>query len=296
LFKLAHISDPHLTAIPRLGFTDLVSKRLFGFYNWHRNRRRAFGPATLKALVDDIHVAKPDHIAVTGDLVNVGLNAEFEAAHEWLKVLAKPDHATLIPGNHDVYMPGSFDALAREWGEYMTGDGAKADKIVFPFVRRRGPIALVGVSSAIPTPPLFATGWVGPAQADALAEILAALGREKLFRVVMVHHSPVHGATGWYRRLVDARVFRAAIRRSGAELILHGHNHHTHVDKIDGPNGPVPVIGVAAASVLPTEGVMGGSYCMFEIETEDGFKCRMSERAYVRTDTAVETIREEILL
>ncbi len=295
MFRLAHISDPHLTAIPRLGLTDLISKRAFGYYNWHRNRRRAFGPATLKALVADIHAARPDHIAVTGDLVNVGLHAEFVGAHEWLKEVGPPNLATVIPGNHDVYVPGSLGELAREWGAYMTADGAAPDRLVFPFVRRRGPVAIVGTSSAVPTPPLFATGYVGPEQAARLVETLAALGREGLFRVVMVHHSPVHGATGWYRRLTDAHAFRDAIREGGAELVLHGHNHHTHVDKIDGPHGPVPVVGVAAASVLPTAEVRGGSYILFEIETEGGFKCRMAERAYVRADAAVETIREEAL-
>jgi 3',5'-cyclic AMP phosphodiesterase CpdA len=296
LFRLAHISDPHLTAVPRLGLTDILSKRLFGFYNWHRNRRRAFGPATLKALVADIHAAKPDHIAVTGDLVNVGLHAEFVGAHEWLKEVGPPDHVTLIPGNHDVYMPGSFEELAREWGSYMTADGAPEGRITFPFVRRRGPVALVGVSSAVPTPPLFATGWIGPAQAAALAETLAALSAERLFRVVLVHHSPVSGATGWYRRLVDAQRFREAVYSGGAELVLHGHNHRTHVDAIPGPTGPVPVVGVAAASVLPIEDARGGSYCLFEIETDGGFSCRMTERGMPRTDGKVETLRDEALV
>jgi 3',5'-cyclic AMP phosphodiesterase CpdA len=296
MFRLAHISDPHLTAIPQLGMGDWMSKRLFGFYNWHRNRRRQFGPATLTALVEDIHAAKPDHIAVTGDLVNLGLAAEFTLAAAWLKSLGGPNEATLIPGNHDVYMPGSFEELAREWGAYMRGDDAKEEAIAFPFVRRRGRVAIVGVSSAIPTGARFATGMIGAPQAARLAEALAALGTEEFFRVVLVHHSPVEGATGWRRRLVDASRFREAILKGGAELVLHGHNHFTHVAAIDGPHGSVPVVGVAAASVLPGEGVTGGSYCLFEIETENGFSCRMSERALVRADQAVETIREQTLI
>jgi 3',5'-cyclic AMP phosphodiesterase CpdA len=295
LFRLAHISDPHLTAVPRLGFTDLLSKRLFGLFNWHRNRRHAFGPATLKALVDDIHHAKPDHIAVTGDLVNLGLHAEFVAAHEWLKDLSPPDRATLVPGNHDVYMPGSFDEMAKEWGAYMAADGAPPHKIAFPFVRRRGPIAVVGVSSAVPTPPLFATGRIGKAQAAALAEVLAGLLAENLFRVVLVHHSPVAGATGWYRRLVDAHLFRDAIRKSGAELVLHGHNHHTNVASIHGAVGSVPVVGVAAGSVLPTPSTPGGSYCLYEIEAGARFSCRMIERGVPKEGAGVETMREEVL-
>jgi hypothetical protein len=44
----------------------------------------------------------------------------------------------------------------------------RADGTPFPFVRRRGPLALIGVSSAVPTPPLMATGRLGRAQLDAL--------------------------------------------------------------------------------------------------------------------------------
>jgi len=302
MFRLAHISDPHLTAIPQLGFADWTSKRLFGFYNWHRNRRRQFGPATLTALVDDIHAAKPDHIAVPGDLVNVGLAAEFAVAAAWLKSLAGPQDATLVPGNHDVYMPGSFEELVRDWGAYMQGDSSPANApdgpaaVTFPFVRRRGPIAIVGVSSAVPTAPMFATGYVGREQSERLTETLRTLGEERLFRVVLIHHSPVKRATRWRRRLVDANRFRAAVRNAGAELVLHGHNHVTHVDAIDGPNGSVPVVGVAAASVLPTPAGSGGSYCLFEIETMGRFSCRMTQRALVRTGGPVESISDQTLI
>src|ERR1041385_1471834 len=102
-----------------------MSQSAFGFFNWYRNRRRQFGPAMLTALVDDIHAMKPDHVAVTGDLVNLGLAAEFTTAAAWLKSVATPADATLVPGNHDVYMPGSFEELTLEWGAYMRGDDAR---------------------------------------------------------------------------------------------------------------------------------------------------------------------------
>ena len=95
--------------------------------------------------------------------------------------------------------------------------------------------------------------------------------------------------------MVDAGRFREAIAKSGAELVLHGHNHFTNVATIAGRDGPVPVIGVAASSILPGEAINGGSYCLFEIGGDGGFSCRMSERAMVRAGARVETIREEVL-
>ena len=45
----------------------------------------------------------------------------------------------------------------------------------FPFVRRRGPLALIGLSTAVPTAPFMATGRLGDAQLARLGEMLDAL-------------------------------------------------------------------------------------------------------------------------
>ena len=78
-------------------------------------------------------------------------------------------------------------------------DGA----VGFPYLRRRGPLALIGLSTAVPTPPFMATGRLGEAQLARLAETLVALAREKLFRVVLIHHPPVSEAKR-HKRLTDA--------------------------------------------------------------------------------------------
>ena len=39
----------------------------------------------LAKLVDDIHAQKPDHVAMTGDILNIGLPAEFQLARAWLR-------------------------------------------------------------------------------------------------------------------------------------------------------------------------------------------------------------------
>ena len=295
MFQLAHLSDPHLGPLPRVGIGDLASKRAFGYVNWHRNRRSAYAPSILTALADDIRAAAPDHVAVTGDLVNLGLTAEFAAAREWLAELGEPDKVTVIPGNHDAYVPGAFEELADVWHDYMTGDNSKA--VTFPFIRRRGRVAIVGTSSAIATAPLMATGEIGGGQAAALASRLAALGRAGLFRIVLIHHAPVSRASDWHRRLIDADLFRRAITEAGAELILHGHNHKTSVDSLPGPSGAVPVVGVAAASALPRGTHPGGSYCLFSIDGEaDGFTCEMVERGVVTAGGNVEQISAKKLL
>jgi 3',5'-cyclic AMP phosphodiesterase CpdA len=296
MFTLAHLTDPHLGPLPEIRRRDLASKRLFGYVNWQRNRSRAFDGQVVAALVEDIRAHQPDHVVVTGDLVNLALREEFVAAYDWLKRLGPPDRVTVIPGNHDAYVPGAVRQLVEIWRDFMIGDEDDDQFARFPFVRRRGPVAIVGISSAVATAPLMATGRIGADQATALGEQLAALAKEGRFRVVLIHHSPIAGAAVWTKRLIGAGLFRAEIARHGAELVLHGHNHRADVARLAGNGADVPVVGAAAASIMPRPDHPGGSYNLFRIDGADGnFTCAMAERGVCRIGDRVETLSEQVL-
>ncbi len=251
MFKLAHLSDPHLP-MPPARASELVGKRLTGYVNWWQRRAELHLPSALAGIVADIEAQKPDHVALTGDLVNISLPTEFGRAAEWLGRLGRPEDVTVIPGNHDVYVATAWPQGLGQWGSYMAGDGQPQAKDfdVFPTVRRRGPLALVGLSSAVPKPPFFATGTLGEAQIERAGQLLAQLGREDVCRVVLIHHPPLT-TEGRFKRLTDATAFQAMIRRAGCELVLHGHNHRSEVAQIAGPAGAVPVVGVTSASAAP---------------------------------------------
>src|SRR3954447_24850133 len=103
-FTLAHLSDPHLSPLPAVRFRDLAGKRALGYLNWTRNRHEFYKREVLDALVSDMQAQSPDHIAITGDLVNLGLEAEFLQVTEWLQSVGAPDRVTVVPGNHDAYV------------------------------------------------------------------------------------------------------------------------------------------------------------------------------------------------
>src|SRR5260370_24842977 len=102
-FVLAHLSDPHLGPLPPPGVRELASKRLFGYINWRRSRRRLHRRDALDAITRDLHGRQPDHVAITGDLVNIALPAEFAHARHWLETLGAPADVSVVPGNHDAY-------------------------------------------------------------------------------------------------------------------------------------------------------------------------------------------------
>ncbi|HEV3500588.1 MAG TPA: metallophosphoesterase, partial [Bradyrhizobium sp.] len=167
-FTLAHLSDPHLPPLPTPKLRDLAGKRALGYLNWTRNRHKYHRREVLDALVSDMQAQDPDHIAVTGDLVNLALEAEFAPARAWLESVGAPDRVTVIPGNHDAYVRVTQHRFADVLRHYLDGDDAPRAGAPFPYLRRRGPLALISVSSAVPTAPLMATGRLGRAQLDAL--------------------------------------------------------------------------------------------------------------------------------
>lgn len=295
MFTLAHLSDPHLGPLPEPTIRELVSKRVLGYVNWQRNRAASFTSEHLDALVADIKDHAPDHIALTGDLVNIAIEAELDPARRWLDALGDPQDVSVVPGNHDAYVPGALRKARDAWGDYMMGDD-DLHPGPFPYVRRRGDVALVGVSSATASGPFMATGHVGTGQARRLADMLHALAKEEVFRVVMIHHPPVRGATHWHKRLVAGSRVRAAVHEAGAELVLHGHTHVDSLNWIAGPKGKVPVVGVPSASKAPGGRHPGARYNLFSIERRnDGWRCHMHERGFMRPGEGIADIRDQLL-
>src|SRR5690606_9213308 len=101
---LAHISDLHLPFEPQLKGRDRLSKRQLSAWSWRR-RGGIHRAEVLDALVADLDAAGPDHIVITGDIVNFALPEEFARAAAWLERLAPAERISLVPGNHDALVP-----------------------------------------------------------------------------------------------------------------------------------------------------------------------------------------------
>jgi 3',5'-cyclic AMP phosphodiesterase CpdA len=263
-FKLAHLSDPHLPPLPKARLSELAGKRALGYLNWTRNRRKYYRREVLDALVSDMQAQAPDHIA------------EFAPARQWLTSVGEPHLVTAIPGNHDAYVRRTQHRFVEAFGEYLAGDEASANS-AFPFVRRRGPIALIGLSSAVPTAPLMATGTLGRAQIEALEQILTALSAEQAFRVLLVHH-PLRSDSR-PKRLTDSAKLLALLKKHGVELILHGHDHIHSTMWFEGPDGKIPSIGVPAASALARGRHPAAAYNLYAIERDGNtWRCEQVSR------------------
>lgn len=275
---LAHLSDAHIAPLPDLGWRHLNLKRGLGYLNWRRHRRHTHRRDALDAIVKDMQAQQPDHIAITGDLINLGLPDEYAAARDWLQTVGAPDRVTLVPGNHDIYTTLRNDAGVARWAAYMAHDAwgqalaqdvAPCDRVthrqtassssgsacsgpLFPFVRRVGPVALIGLNSAIETPPFVAAGELGGRQREALETLLPRLAADGMIRVLMIHHPPLSQLAPRSRGLRDAPELSRILARHGAELVLHGHNHidsEVLLPRLTPELGGVPVLGVGSSSM-----------------------------------------------
>ena len=285
MFTLAHLSDIHLSPMPRARRRELMSKRMLGYVNWHRGRKYVHRREILDMITRDIVEQKPDHIAVTGDLVNLGLPEEFLRAAEWLHHLGPPSKVTAIPGNHDAYVTLHPEAGTRHWRPYMEANAAgerlfPTPPARFPFVRRFGDVALIALSSAIPTMPFIAAGKIGTAQRALLANALDRLKQANLFRVLLIHHPPLRAQAGWHRGLRDAGRFARVLKQHGAELVLHGHNHAQTVHELETVTGPAFVVGVPSASEAVEGRIPAARYNQYSIARNgDGWRVEMVGRS-----------------
>lgn len=262
-FLLAHISDAHIGPLPKPMRRELMNKRFTGYVNWVR-RAHIHDMKVLGAIVADARAMAPDHIAMTGDVINIGLPAEFPMAKAWLETLGDPADVSFTPGNHDAYVRASMPFITQTFAPWCSNDGESHAR--FPYLRLRGEVALIGLTSGVPTLPLLASGRVGLEQREALADMLDDAGRRGLMRVVMIHHPPTQDGAKFGRGLTDARQFEEIIARHGAELVIHGHNHRLQVKHIVGPGRRVPCVGVASASAVPGTPLHRAAYHLYRFE------------------------------
>ncbi|MGE5255535.1 MAG: metallophosphoesterase family protein [Hyphomicrobiales bacterium] len=281
-FTLIHISDFHLCRPAGAHLSRFLNKRALSYLSWGVRRRREHRVEVLLALVQAVRTMPVGQIAVTGDLTQLSLPAEFEQARHHLQALGRPENVFVVPGNHDALVPTPWDDGYARWSGYLAPDSAGIRSPgVFPTLRIRGPVALIGVSTARPTRPLSAAGSIGAEQLARCGEILSDTARRGLYRVLLIHHPPLQNAVSRHKRLTDLERFCLLIRQHGAELIIHGHAHRRSRAELPGPVARVPVLGISSASAVSQDPLHRAVFRVFRIsQTPTGWSTTCQDHAY----------------
>lgn len=269
--RILHLSDVHVQADydrgcwGRMGWRRAVAQLELKVAR--RARRYVNAPETIARIATEATGA--DHLVLTGDLTALALDEEFEGVRKALGPLAdRPDRLTVIPGNHDVYTPGS--RLKRRFERWF-GHLLESD---LPELRAEGPwptvrlvgdtVAIVGLCSArTPPVPGIAAGWVGEEQLAALGRIAEHPRVKGRAIYAAVHHAPLrwngtpdrtsHG-------LRDAHRLLQVAAAAGVAAILAGHIHLRYARSVVG--GPTLVCAGSSTSA--------GREGYFLLEDRDG--------------------------
>ena len=258
--RIAHFSDLHVLALEGVATHRFVNKRFTGWVNLRLKRAHKHRPAHVRAVAREIAKANVDHVAITGDLTNLALEQEFDAVKKLLEDdLGLPaDKISAVPGNHDLYTRGAMrDRRFTTWfAEYVKSDlpelSAEIDLGHFPFVKLRGSAAIIGLSSAVPRPPLMASGELGKPQLEALQRILDHDEVKKRTPVLLMHH-PIHNPPSKMKTFVEglwyADALSDALKVVPRALLLHGHLHIRRRSPVGTPPGDIISFGATSASL-----------------------------------------------
>ena len=275
--RLAHVTDVHLLSLDGTRLRDFVNKRFAGGVNILINRGRPHTAEVFDALVDDLNSHGIEQVACTGDITNLSLESEFRFARGRFDRLAGgPANVLCVPGNHDNYIADTEGLFERAFEPYCAADDdwrwSDAAEDPWPVVRVRGDLALVGLTTSRPSGLLMGHGWVGEPQLARLRQVLADARLQDKLRVIVMHHpSAGRHAKSWRRGLRDREAFAAVVAETGAELVLHGHEHLDLENHLAGPGGaPIPVHGMRSASYAIASRTHSARYRVYSIRREPG--------------------------
>ncbi|HEY2517480.1 MAG TPA: metallophosphoesterase [Polyangiaceae bacterium] len=287
--KIAHFSDLHVLSLEGVGPHRFLNKRLTGLTNLRLKRGHAHRPSLVRAVAREIKGSGADHVVITGDLTNLALETEFAAVRALLdeELGLSPDAVSIIPGNHDLYTRGSLQTkrFAKYFGEYMRSDlpvGVEVEAGLFPFVRLRGPVAIIGLSSAVPRLPFFSHGKIGPAQLEAFGRALAHPEVKKRTPVVLMHHpakNPLSKIETMMRGLEDAALLWTTLKDLPRGLVLHGHLHVRIQRPLPTSTGQLHSIGATSASLEHEDDARRAGFNLYHLD-EVGVVKRVEAHVY----------------
>lgn len=275
MIRIAHVSDLHVLSHTGAQWRRIIfNKRLTGYANLILRRGRVHRREYLLAVLSAA-VARADHLVVTGDITNLSLEHEYEQARALLVEAAQRTEVTVVPGNHDLYLPSTNrrQRFLHHFDQFLQSDipelarGNPAGR--FPCVKLRGPLAIIALSSGVPRPPFVAAGCVGRAQLEAFVTVLAHPEVRRRTAIVLIHHPPVDTRPRIAQLrdgLVDALALRRSLARLSRGLVLFGHLHVRVRCVLPTPSGKLDVIGASGAALDHPDRSVRAGFNLYEFD------------------------------
>lgn len=238
--RIAHLSDLHLLEEDHAERRGLLRRRLayltLGRPNHAEKRRRRAIHALRSA-------RGADHVMITGDLTEDGLDRQFQILAE---VLAEsglpPAQVTLIPGNHDAYDDGA--AFARALAGPLRAYAPTSTTGV-PFFL--GDAAVLPMSTAFSQPYTRSAGAIEGRELEAAARVAEQARLAGRALVLAMHHPPQRRlpVMQWIDGLAQHAEVGRLLEAHDHAHVLHGHTHEA-IDRAVRPGASPRIFSTAA--------------------------------------------------
>jgi 3',5'-cyclic AMP phosphodiesterase CpdA len=213
-------------------------------------------------LLEDVTEARPDVVAIAGDLTMAATEEEFEAARNWLSRL--PCEKLVVPGNHDV---PKYNLFARFLWPY-----ARYHRFIEP--HERGPVAtdgchIVGLNTTSSWQPhlRWEEGRVRRRDVVSFVTSMEQVPRSK-YRVVVAHHPFAHvPEIARIRPVRRARSMLEAFSKMDVDLVLSGHIHQSYVLPVNHQGNDLVAVGAPTALSNRQRGEANG-YWLIDLDEE----------------------------
>ena len=177
-------------------------------------------PRLLAPLARRVHALAPQVVVISGDLTQRAKSAEFRDARRFLDALRGT--LVVVPGNHDVPLYNPFQRFLQPLGKYRRYISEETEPV---YVDEE--LAIVGLNTARSA--VFKGGRVNATQLARVASRFSALA-PGMVKIVATHHPFDLPAGHEARSLVGrARLAMDAFAACGADILLAGHLHASHV-------------------------------------------------------------------
>ncbi len=278
LIRIAHVSDSHVLSRTGAEWRSIVfNKRITGYANTVLRRARVHRRDYLVSVLAAA-AGRSDHLVVTGDLTNLSLEHEYEEARALLADVARRTEVTVVPGNHDIYLPSTHNGrrFPHHFGAFMESDLPELARDLpagpFPCVKLRGPVAFVAISSAVPRPPFVTAGYVGRPQLEAMEQVLAHPAVRGRMPVVLIHHPPIDSRPRLAQLrdgLVDAAALRAVLQKLARGFVLFGHIHVRRRSTLRTASGTLDLIAASGAALDHQDASVRAGFNLYAVD-DDG--------------------------